>query len=91
MSEMIERVVNALKTLAESREHGFHGGPDSWAPYARAAIEAMREPTEAMVTAGWRACEDPNYAPAEAEARRVCVINFNAMIDAALVTHRTDS
>lgn len=78
MTEMIERVASVI---AE------HGG-DNWetclkAPaqrragmyraMARAAIEAMREPTDAMI-----ACDDFPYCPAEARAY------WHAMIDAAL-------
>jgi hypothetical protein len=41
MSEMVERVEAAIKLA------WFNGG--DWPDFARAAIEAMREPTEAML------------------------------------------
>lgn len=51
MSEMIERVARAICDAS-------HDNPDpDWRAYehlARAAIEAMREPTEAMSSAGAR-------------------------------------
>jgi len=69
-SEMVERVAKALCK---------HGG-DCWQMHiddARAAIEAMREPTEAMESAGWDSYDrndgwsGPQYC-------------WQAMVDAAL-------
>jgi hypothetical protein len=47
MSEMIERVGRAL-----AEQEGYAYDPLPYDARARAAIEAMREPTEGMVTAG---------------------------------------
>lgn len=54
MSEMADRVARAIHAKAyETRgDTGATLGPD-WRAVARAAIEAMREPTEAMIAAGW--------------------------------------
>lgn len=72
MSEMVERVAAAIR---ESRPL------DCYAAYeqaARAAIEAMREPTEAMVGEGKAA---PTYGDGVSDIPKV----WRAMIDAALV------
>lgn len=47
MSEMVERVAKAI-----GAEIPINAAPDVWIGVARAAIEAMWEPTEAMVIAG---------------------------------------
>lgn len=84
MSEMIERVAIAIqdaliaKSSAESSLMGV----------ARAAVEAMREPTEAMEQAGLLANEFTNPRP----CGRFCISRatlpaskpYEAMIDAAL-------
>lgn len=67
---MIERVAKAI-SAAQTQT------PDMWQaflPEARAAIEAMREPTEEMV---W-SHEVPHYGPDEAREA------WRAMIDAAM-------
>lgn len=75
MSEMIERVARAMAALIT--EPGQH--PDSQMPHclalARAAIEAMREPTEAMLAWGeqWGLPSDP-----------MGLKRWQEMIDAAL-------
>lgn len=68
MSDMVDRVARAIHTLR-------HNTPEQ---QARAAIEAMREPTEAMVSDG----DHSNgwYRVGEEEA----VLCWHAMIDAAL-------
>lgn len=86
MSEMIERVARALAS-----HHWYMSGNDpekegavidrrwrNFEPQARAAIEAMRDPPQAMLDAGigdagWGDCEESeiNY-------------RWNAMINAAL-------
>ena len=50
MSEMVERVARAIISSASSYA-GYEANSDYWDSLARAAIEAMREPTEAMVNA----------------------------------------
>lgn len=79
MSEMVERVAQAIKTRALER------GSDPIHPavlhhLAAAAIEAMREPTQKMCTAGSRDYEDGVNG---ADAGGI----WKAMIDAALMTN----
>lgn len=91
MSEMIEHVARAigesLYGLCDPRET-----PNTWAQAvsaARAAIEAMREPTEAMCQAGADAADDSGmYAqPTTGDFRR----GYPAMIDAAMADpHASD-
>ena len=69
MSEMVERVA---KAIAEA--DGDHTVMDHHRRRSRAAIEAMREPTEEMKLAP----PDVNFSPSEAE------YVWQAMIDAAL-------
>lgn len=79
MSEMVERVADALRA----------GG--SYEDMARAAIEAMTEPTEAMLDASWATCVD--RPPAEymatalaspKDARHKAKLRHRAMIRASL-------
>jgi hypothetical protein len=82
MSEMVERVARAIFPEAEDYTwDDFANAPNGSAERitasvyrmrARAAIEAMREPTEAMVHAGMS--EEGTDLPSE----------YRAMIDAAL-------
>ena len=81
MSEMIEKVARAM-CLSRKPNHPSlndddrwwktHGSREAYLGLARAAIEAMREPTEAMLAAGRR-----NNHPRDEETWRT-------MIDAAL-------
>lgn len=59
MSEMEERVARAIVERRHGVGASIHG--ENLAD-ARAAIEAMREPTEAMKWAGWKADLAPGYA-----------------------------
>lgn len=80
MSEMIERVARAMRD-ADYR-HGVLW--EEYKPLARAAIKAMREPTEAMVEAGINALCDCE-APVPISGRReVVTAIYRAKIDAAL-------
>ncbi len=57
-SEMIERVARAIATASGVAPDDDDGSPNWWmfrGP-ARAAIEAMREPTEQMQRAGYTLC-----------------------------------
>jgi hypothetical protein len=90
VSEMIERVAAAMKAMCaqplcnlSSLEPVLVGGlGDAWPYIARAAIAAMREPSNAMVSAA--EAHDDGYSgpssagPADAET------HWKAMIDAAL-------
>jgi hypothetical protein len=93
MSEMIERVCRALCSEWAVDPDGTEGfllesaplvpdkGEPNWTgyePLARAVIEAMREPTEAMTDAGWRRIDERDDA---AE-------NWRLMIDEALRTEK---
>ena len=69
MSEMIERVAKAIE---DADANGFSKLP-YWA-CARAAIEAMREPTEAMADAG----------TTETNSEEDAIECWNAMIAEAL-------
>jgi hypothetical protein len=79
MNEMIERVAKALRERLDItlNEHdGFYEG------LARAAIEAMREPTDEMMVDGeWKEKSLMTFAPRE-ESPSLRV--WQAMIDSAL-------
>lgn len=87
MSTMIERVARAIG----GEENGAPGDEPgerwrNWEPAARAAIAAMREPTDAQTHAGREATRDPSgnmreYAGITERDARDC---YRAMIDAAL-------
>lgn len=88
MSEMIERVARAMYRSLDA-DPRFVGRADltpehpGWAEYchqARAAIEAMREPTDAMIESA------RDYFPRVEPRDRYAVISdcWRAMIDAAL-------
>lgn len=49
MSEMVERVARAICESEKMNPDDALGGWIHWQDAARAAIEAMREPTEAML------------------------------------------
>jgi hypothetical protein len=79
MSEMVERVARAAYFAGEGISDAFNPIHDShWAHWwvvdrevheamARAAIEAMREPTEAMVEAGDQAMTSELLVPGDCE------------------------
>lgn len=70
MSEMVERVANAIFNAMDATD-GLYGTAAE--KYARAAIEAMREPTTPMIDAS--VAIDRYACPSE---------EWRAMIDAAL-------
>lgn len=78
MSEMIERVAKALKgyEAAVLLDTGSvnPGGKEYWEGKARAAIEAMREPTAAMIDAGDDSTGSSGLA----------IVHWETMIDEAL-------
>lgn len=55
MSEMVERVAAAMRAVAEYEDANW-GEParniENWPEIARAAIEALKVPTDAMIEAG---------------------------------------
>ena len=95
MTEMIERVARAL-FAQECREFaqwpGTEENQEYWRAAARAAIEAMREPTEAMLEASWAATRDmspdermPALLATGRDAHQIKTKHrYAAMIDAAL-------
>lgn len=88
--EMIERVAIAIKRAALA---GYFttgsDGMDGYKHVARAAIEAMREPTEAMVRAGCGAdipggqWGEPTFRESSIDEND-CPVIWAAMLDAAL-------
>jgi hypothetical protein len=90
MSEMIERVARALfddEWPGEPLEEEWDHNRDAWRQKARAAIEAMREPTKAML--GDQGQPDPrfddlDYRLEPSEYPRALTKIWEAMIDAAL-------
>lgn len=91
MSEsMVERVARAIRAVMR-REDDTE--PTVETRYARAAIEAMREPTEEMIEDGCRAIYGPTWdgpldkmpGPEMKDVwRKYPRLSFPAMIDAAL-------
>jgi len=79
MNEMIERVARALARQYYKyhfdRDHD--GDWEDWTGPARAAIEAMREPTEAMTDLIWQETADPCW-------RENAIKAWQAGIDEAL-------
>lgn len=79
MSEMVERV--AIVLSERDIYHGWHNVPDAtkelYRDQARGAIEAMREPTEAMI------CAAENGVPMY-RGTRTFLKAWNDMIDEAL-------
>lgn len=89
MSEMLERVARAIALAALDPETRAAVNPDKWFvaesyyDLARAAIEVMREPTDAMKSAPYDA--EIDFGPGgtgDIEANPLNV--WQAMIDAAL-------
>lgn len=84
MSEMVERVAARLKgfVAAEMLETGSVN-PQRWEAMARAAIEAMREPTPKMLRLGGDAVYS-ECGTGTAIDDRQAKASWVAMIDAAL-------
>ena len=92
MAEMVERVARAIyeaSTLVmgdDAPDDWADIGPDhdkaraEWAKLARAAIEAMREPTNEMTVVGWKFAETRDAILGNGEIDAL----WRAMIDAAL-------
>lgn len=77
MSEMVERVAQELRNAAGMAVDGPYNLSKADSEYlARAAIEAMREPTEAMIEEG----------SGERDEWPGCKIVWSCMLDAALST-----
>jgi hypothetical protein len=84
MSEMIDRVAKAICGASGMRwDDMLSGARDQFRRDARAAIEAMREPTEAMV----KAAQEETYChswSSRGEHIEDPEVAWTAMIDAAL-------
>jgi len=83
---MIEKVARALCAgdPDDTLQVGPNVGRPRWTqhtPQARAAIEAMREPTEGMEVAGSNAM---NFEPFEPDSLQAARAGWKAMIQAAL-------
>ena len=89
---MVDRVARALYAESDwalSDKRGGHVGWKDFRDDARAAIQAMREPSDAMLRAGFRNNRHVNSAPCD---RATCIgavtmpadQAWRAMIDAAL-------
>ncbi len=89
MSGMVEIVSKALESsfieaVSEISGEAFEKtgvslpGPQTWERYARAAIAAMREPTEGMVDAAY------DYDNSGAQLSESYDVIYTVMIDAAL-------
>lgn len=79
MSEMIERVAKAIFADRYPGEDWKDYQKRDYCGHARAAIEAMREPTEAMMAA-----VDCAGVKAEWLSGKAWAAGYRAMIDAAL-------
>lgn len=86
MLEKVARAIHAKRRRPDDNKHWFHENPERCElsrQLARAAIEAMREPTREMIAAGKRAsCADDVYLTVD----EVDTIH-RAMIDTALSEH----
>jgi len=87
MESMIEKVARALSIADGNHQDDCSNDEDetpAWKLYvgsARAALEAMREPTEAMEDSGEKAIYDL--------PRHIAVMAYEAMINAALNEHES--
>ncbi len=90
MSEMIDRVAVALRSFTSSEL--LDSGPigaKRWDAMARAAIEAMREPTIDMMTAmTFRFAYIDPRDPDDERMRSNVMEMYDAMIEAALVCRK---
>ncbi len=88
MNEMVERVAEAM-WLEDTQDVKWEFAQRNYAPgyrvRARAAIAAMREPTEAMVRAGDLAQTEARGPKLGAQVAMASSVPWRAMIDAALV------
>ena len=78
MTSMIERVAAVIAMKCE----GWTKNAKDYIPHARAAIEAMREPTDAMVMAAEWA--EPEYREDDMDVGATYKAEWRAAIDAAL-------
>lgn len=102
MTEDVERVARAAFMASECRYRSAEGAArvfdceweadsgfrERWEVIARAAIAALREPSEAMVDAAYRALETYDIA-----APGACTVRYahHAIIDAALGEQKAET
>lgn len=79
MSEMVERVGEALRVKLIEWYDGGIGFEDGGLMLARAAIEEMREPTEGMIEAGLK-----HQVHTVENSRASTFVRWSWMVDAAL-------
>lgn len=85
MVERVARAICAASGFGEAFEHLVGQAWTHWLPEARAAIAAMREPTEAMILAAMEGNEERvRVSPQTAKARSQ---TYTTMIDAALADY----
>lgn len=86
MSEMVERVAKAMELVMIQRQGMFGTSRDASSALARAAIEAMREPTEEMIDSAnaTAAYWHHDTSEVESEWREEMLQEYQAMIDEAL-------
>ena len=77
MSEMVERVARAICKQRTGIRSGYETFSQNDIELARAAIEAMREPTSEIIKAHHVVPDDTDFTDRAAR-------NWSAMIDAAL-------
>lgn len=84
MSEMVERVAEAIRLRAIERGHPVH--PAMVRHMAAAAIEAMREPTIKMISAAQYAVEarEARFVKPDPIKLMTCKMAWQTMIDEAL-------
>ena len=83
MTDMIERVAKAIFDEGNNPSDDLESDKDITLRFARAAIEAMREPTDAVMEAGC-ASNPPGGYHAGTTLRDIIGAEWRAMIDEAL-------
>lgn len=86
MGEMIERVAKAMENRAEVAGVSIHAAAlsdEDWLELARGAMEAIREPTEAMAKAGGNIHSGNDYFSQSDFPKEAAEI-YRSMIDAEL-------
>ena len=81
---MIERVARAICAAHGYRDPYIDATWPKYEPHARAAIEAMREPTRAVIKAGVDFAPVALPSMAAAQAPYIMRLKFQQMITAAL-------
>jgi hypothetical protein len=91
MSEMVERAARAMFNVGRTDAHGgdiYEEQADWWREVARAAIEAMREPTEDML---YHSGDRRGYPYISYHQKLDTAGLWRSLIDKALKTESTES